>query len=64
MSDDRYPDDIVRSNAEKDPTYCPYCMRCRGLQRMRKVAAFQWACPVCPAKHDARTDAERAENVQ
>jgi hypothetical protein len=27
-------DSIVKLNALKDPLYCPYCLRCRGLVRM------------------------------
>lgn len=45
--------DIVRMNAEKDPDYRPYCMRCPGLVRMSIVERFLWACR-CGAKHDAR----------
>lgn len=44
----------VRVNAEKDPTYCPYCMRCSGLIRMQKVEDFYWRCAVCRAEHDER----------
>lgn len=42
---------IVRSNAERDPNYNPYCMRCRGLVRMQKVRPFYWKCR-CGAEHD------------
>lgn len=44
---------IVRDNAEKDPTYCPYCLRCRDLVRMRLVEPFYWRCS-CGAEHDER----------
>lgn len=44
---------IMRRNAEKDPSYCPYCMRCDGLVRMKKVEPFLWACS-CGAIHDER----------
>lgn len=46
----------VRRNAEKDQNYNPYCMRCRGLVRMKKVAAFFWRCsdPRCEAQCDER----------
>lgn len=44
----------VISNAIADPTYCPYCLRCKGLVRMRKIAPFYWRC-VCGAEHDARS---------
>jgi hypothetical protein len=47
---------IVRSNAEKDPTYCPYCMRCSGLVRMKKIEHLYWECVQkgCTAVHDER----------
>lgn len=44
---------IVKSNAIKDPSYCPYCMRCDGLVRMVKVCEFGWRCR-CGAQHDER----------
>lgn len=44
---------IVRSNAEKDPNYCPYCMRCSDLVRMKKVNTLLWKCK-CGAIHDER----------
>lgn len=43
----------VRINAEADPTYCPYCMRCSGLVRMQLVEAMLWRCS-CGAEHDER----------
>lgn len=43
---------IVRENSEKDPTYCPYCMRCPGLVRMVKVGEFKWKCDKCGASHE------------
>lgn len=49
---------IVRLNAEKNENYCPYCMRCPGLVRMKKIEQFYWKCK-CGAVHD-----ERKENVQ
>jgi len=48
---------IVRMNAEKDPNYCPYCMRCTGLVRMEKIDAFLWGCN-CGAIGDERDDVE------
>lgn len=42
----------VRRNAELDPTYNPYCMRCSGLIRMQRVERFYWRCAVCGAEHD------------
>jgi hypothetical protein len=43
----------VRENAEKDPNYRPYCMRCKKMPRMEKVAPFYWRC-ACGAEHDVR----------
>jgi hypothetical protein len=48
----------VRFNAERDPSYCPYCMRCTGLVRMRKVEDFYWRCG-CGAEHDERRAVEQ-----
>lgn len=45
--------EIVINNAKKDPNYCPYCMRCTGLIRMKKVAPFYWNCH-CGAIYDLR----------
>jgi len=42
----------VHTNALKDPTYCPYCMRCSGLIRMKKRGPFSWACDNCGAGCD------------
>lgn len=50
--------DQIVENAIKDPTYCPYCMRCPGLVRMRKVDQFLWYCGRCGAIHDARGEAD------
>lgn len=41
---------IIRDNAERDPNYCPYCMRCKGLVRMVKIAFMHWRCR-CGAEH-------------
>lgn len=46
-------DAIIIQNAQRDPEYAPYCMRCPGLVRMRKVEPFRWACG-CGAQHDVR----------
>ncbi len=43
----------VLLNAEKDPSYAPYCMRCPRLVRMVKVEPFFWRCK-CGAMHDER----------
>lgn len=48
----------VRVNAERDPTYNPYCMRCSGLIRMQLVEKFYWRCAVCGAEHDEREVAD------
>lgn len=45
----------MRLNAEKDPDYCPYCLLCSGLVRMKKVEDFYWKCH-CGAKHDERIE--------
>jgi hypothetical protein len=45
---------IVRINAEKNSNYCPYCLRCSGLVRMKKITAFFWKCK-CGAVHDERS---------
>lgn len=44
---------IVRQNATLDPNYCPYCLRCSGFVRMRKVEPMLWRCE-CGAVHDER----------
>lgn len=44
---------IMAQNAMKDPNYSPYCMRCPGLVRMRRVEPMLWNCP-CGAIHDER----------
>ena len=43
----------IRFNAEGNPNYAPYCMRCPGLIRMKKVKPFYWRCQ-CGAEHDER----------
>jgi hypothetical protein len=49
---------VVRWNAEKDPAYRPYCLRCKRMGRMNIVSPFLWKCP-CGAVHDERTIHER-----
>lgn len=44
---------VILRNAEKDPGYAPYCMRCQGLVRMRRVEQHYWRC-VCGALCDYR----------
>ena len=46
--------EIIRRNATEDPSYAPYCMRCPGLVRMKKVETFYWRC-TCGAEHDERS---------
>lgn len=46
-------DAIVRANALKDSKYCPYCLRCSGLVRMKRVSHMFWRCR-CGAMHDER----------
>lgn len=45
----------VRKNAAKNPDYCPYCLRCRELVRMKKVEPLLWKCD-CGAVHDERNN--------
>lgn len=45
---------VMRMNAEADPTYRPYCMRCPRLTRMRVLERFVWGCDTCGATHDER----------
>lgn len=45
--------EIILDNAEKDPTYAPYCLRCKGLVRMRVVERHRWRCG-CGAACDYR----------
>lgn len=49
------PIDFVRINAEKDPNYNPYCIRCKGLVRMKKIEHLYWKCK-CGAIHDIRDE--------
>lgn len=51
------PKSQIRRNAEHDPTYCPYRMRCPRLVRMAKVEPFYWRCR-CGAEQDEREAAE------
>lgn len=55
--------DIIVKNALKDANYCPYCLRCSGLVRMKKVATLLWECH-CGAIHDARIPAVPIEITQ
>lgn len=47
---------IILTNALKDPNYRPYCMRCRGLVRMEKIAPLFWRCK-CGAEHEEKIPA-------
>ena len=44
---------IILDNVERDPHYAPYCLRCRGLVRMRRVTLHYWNCH-CGAQCDYR----------
>jgi len=39
-------DTIVDRSMREDPRYAPYCMRCAGLQRMRRVSPTAVKCPI------------------
>jgi len=39
-------------NMRNDRAYAPYCMRCDGLVRMRRVSATLAQCDLCNALHD------------
>lgn len=43
----------IRYNVQNDPTYRPYCLRCKGLVRMVRRGHLQWDCR-CGAVHDER----------
>lgn len=43
---------------KQGPDYAPYCMRCSGMHRMRKVGDYYWRHS-CGAEHDDR--GKRAE---
>ncbi len=45
--------ETIRKNAEKDPLYAPYCLRCATMDRMVVIERFIWKC-ACGATHDAR----------
>ncbi len=44
---------IVYHNAAANPNYCPYCLRCRDLVRMKIIERFYWRC-ACGAECDLR----------
>jgi len=44
---------VIVNNYTKDPTYCPYCGRCPGLDRMKLVEPYLWK-HFCGAVHDER----------
>jgi hypothetical protein len=48
----------IGENAEKDPQYRPYCLRCPSLVRMVIVGRFLWRCGHCGAVHEEREKAE------
>lgn len=47
--------DIILRNVANDPYYAPYCMRCTGLIRMRRVEQHYWWC-ACGAECDYRRE--------
>jgi hypothetical protein len=47
--------DVILGNETKDPAYAPYCLRCTGLVRMRKVELHYWRC-FCGAQCDYRKE--------
>jgi hypothetical protein len=47
-------DDQVQRNQAKDPTYSPYCLRCSGLVRLKKVERDLWQCTRCDVVRDDR----------
>ena len=47
--------DQILFNVAKDPTYCPYCLRCPRLVRMKLVEPYYWNCS-CGAECDLRND--------
>lgn len=53
----------VRLNAELDPAYCPYCLRCRTMTRMQKIGEMFWRCRGCGAEHDeSKRDGDDADS--
>lgn len=50
---DKAHDAVIVLNHLADPTYAPYCMRCKGLHRMKVVEPFLWEHS-CGAIHDER----------
>jgi hypothetical protein len=46
-------DFIVVRNYVNDPFYCPYCLRCAGIHRMKLKEPFLWEHS-CGAIHDER----------
>jgi hypothetical protein len=51
---DKAHDPVIVLNHIADPTYAPYCMRCRGLNRMKVIEPFLWECDGCGSVHDER----------
>jgi len=52
VDDERFAQ--IARNVERDPNYRPYCMRCPGLIRMRRIEHMLWTCN-CGAIHDQRS---------
>ena len=45
--------EVILRNEGGDPYYAPYCMRCPGLVRMRRIERHYWRCG-CGAQCDYR----------
>ena len=50
---DAWQREVILGNEKTDPHYAPYCMRCPGLVRMRKIELHYWRCG-CGAQCDYR----------
>ena len=53
---DAWQREVILRNEKERPGYAPYCMRCRGLVRMRVVEPHYWRCH-CGAQCDYREEA-------
>lgn len=51
---DKAHDPVIVLNHIVDPAYAPYCMRCKGLHRMKVLEPFLWTHDACGAIHDER----------
>lgn len=59
MSDtlDTWQRAVILDNVAKDPSYTPYCLRCKELVRMKRIAPLHWRCS-CGAQCDLREGSE------